>query len=103
MTLTSRQKVTSLRPIYFYFVALHISNLLKNPSLFSLATGLDYNHSFCYNKNETLQSNFPLKTWIILAFSFLYHFDAFLLFKFFCLTIICKRASVPFIDGTLAL
>ena len=36
MTLTSRQKVTSLRPIYFYFVALHISNLLKNPSLFFL-------------------------------------------------------------------
>ena len=50
MTLTSRQKVTSLRPIYFYFVALHISNLLKIPAYFSLATGLDYNHSFLQQK-----------------------------------------------------
>ena len=71
MTLTSRQKVTSLRPIYFYFVALHISNLLKKSQpIFSLATGLDYNHSFATTKMKLFNLTSPLKTWIILAFSF---------------------------------
>ncbi|EEU67102.1 predicted protein [Enterococcus faecalis Merz96] len=39
------------------------------------------------------------------VFLFLYHFDAFFtFFEFFYLTIIYqKRASIPFIDGTLAL
>ncbi|EEU81521.1 TPA: hypothetical protein I0H51_RS03750 [Enterococcus faecalis] len=103
----SAKKVTSLRPIYFYFVALHISNLLKKSQpIFSLATGLDYNHSFATTKNETLQSNFPVENLDNFGvFLFLYHFDAFFtFFKFFYLTIIYqKRASVPFIDGTLAL
>ena len=83
MTLTSRQKVTSLRPIYFYFVALHISNLLKNPSLFFLLQLVWIITIHLLQQNETLQSNFPVENLDNFGvFLFLYHFDAFLLFKF---------------------
>ncbi|UYY11025.1 hypothetical protein OLL98_08965 [Enterococcus faecalis] len=108
MTLTSRQKKLLRCALFIFTLLLYIFPIfLKNPSLFfSLATGLDYNHSFATTKNETLQSNFPVENLDNFGvFLFLYHFDAFFtFFKFFYLTIIYqKRASVPFIDGTLAL
>ena len=50
MTLTSRQKVTSLRPIYFTLLLYIFPIFLKSQPIFSLATGLDYNHSFATTK-----------------------------------------------------
>ncbi|EOJ89414.1 hypothetical protein [Enterococcus faecalis] len=107
MTLTSRQKKLLRCALFIFTLLLYIFPIFfKNPSLFSLATGLDYNHSFATTKTETLQSNFLVENLDDFSvFLFLYHFDAFFtFFKFFYLTIIYKkRASVPFIDGTLAL
>ena len=86
MTLTSRQKKLFRCALFIFTLLLYIFPIFfKNPSLFFLfpVENLD---------------NFGV-------FLFLYHFDAFFtFFKFFYLTIIYqKRASVPFIDGTLAL
>ena len=73
MTLTSRQKVISLRPIYFTLLLYIFPIFFKNPSLFfSLATGLDSNHSFATTKLKLFNLTSPLKTWIILAFFFFY-------------------------------
>lgn len=107
MTLTSRQKSYFVAPYLFLLCcSTYFQSSLKSQPIFSLATGLDRNHSFATTKNETLQSNFPVENLDNFGvFLFLYHFDAFFtFFKFFYLTIIYqKRASVPFIDGTLAL
>ena len=70
MTLTSRQKVISLRPIYFTLLLYIFPIFFKNPSLFFLATGLDSNHSFATTKLKLFNLTSPLKTWIILAFFF---------------------------------
>ena len=71
MTLTSRQKVTSLRPIYFTLLLYIFPIFLKIPAYFSLATGLDYNHSFATTKLKLFNLTSPLKTWIILAFFYI--------------------------------
>ena len=72
MTLTSRQKVTSLRLFIFTLLLYIFPIFFKIPAYFSLATGLDRNHSFATTKMKLFNLNSPLKTWIILAFFFFY-------------------------------
>ena len=73
MTLTSRQKSYFVAPYLFLLCCSTYFNLLKKSQpFFSLATGLDYNHSFATTKMKLFNLTSPLKTWIILAFFFFY-------------------------------
>lgn len=108
MTLTSRQKKLLRCALFIFTLLLYIFPIFfKDPSLFfllQLAWILTIH--LLQQKLKLFSLTSPLKTWIILSFFFfLYHFDAFFtFFEFFYLTIIYqKRASIPFIDGTLAL
>ncbi len=108
MTLTSRQKKLLRCALFIFTLLFYIFPILfKNPSLFFLLQLVPIvTIHLLQQKMKLFNLTSPLKTWIILAFFFfLYHFDAFFtFFKFFYLTIIYqKRASVPFIYGTLAL
>ena len=50
----------------------YFQSSLKSQPIFSLATGLDRNHSFATTKMKLFNLTSPLKTWIILAFFFFY-------------------------------
>ncbi len=48
--------------IFLLCCSTYFQSSLKIPAyFFSLATGLDRNHSFATTKNETLQSKFPVE------------------------------------------
>lgn len=92
MTLTSRQKKLLRCTLFIFTLLLYIFPIFfKNPSLFFLLQLVwIITIHLLQQKLKLFNLTSPLKTWIILAF--------------FYLTIIYqKRASVPFIDGTLAL
>ncbi|MGC2930866.1 hypothetical protein [Enterococcus faecalis] len=92
MTLTSRQKKLLRCALFIFTLLLYIFPIFfKNPSLFFLLQLVwIITIHLLQQKLKLFNLTSPLKTWIILAF--------------FYLTIIYqKRASVPFIDGTLAL
>ena len=73
MTLTSRQKSYFVAPYLFLLCcSTYFQSSLKIPAYFSLATGLDSNHSFATTKLKLFNLTSPLKTWIILAFFFFY-------------------------------
>ena len=72
MTLTSRQKLLRCALFILLCCSTYFQSSLKIPAYFSLATGLDYNHSFATTKLKLFNLTSSLKTWIILAFFFFY-------------------------------
>ena len=73
MTLTSRQKVISLRPIYFTLLLYIFPIFFKNPSLFFLLQLVwILTIHLLQQKLKLFNLTSPLKTWIILAFFFFY-------------------------------